>query len=101
MQIAPFGQDAVFADALATERSWQAELARLSGTATIESWITAATEWDKLTRPHDSAYCRWRAAQVALRDGQGTVAARILKRATSDARTHVPLSAEIRRLGSQ
>ena len=46
-------------------------------------------------RPHEAAYCRWRAAQAALRDGQGTVAARLLKRAAADAREHVPLSQAI------
>ena len=36
-----------------------------------------------------------RAARVALAQGQGTVAARVLKRAARDAREHVPLSAAI------
>ena len=45
--------------------------------------------------PHDAAYCRWRGAQVALATGQGTVAARLLRRAARDAREHVPLSTAI------
>ena len=78
--------------------TWTAEIARLDGTQSVETWVTAAAEWDSLTRPHDAAYCRWRAAQVALLEGRGTVAARLLKRAASDAREHAPLLAEIRRL---
>ena len=71
---------------------WEAELARLEDTGSVDQWARAATGWDRLTRPHDAAYCRWRAAQVALREGQGTVAARLLKRAATAAREHVPLS---------
>ena len=75
--------------------SWQAEMARVEDTATVETWIRAATAWDDVARPHDAAYCRWRAAQVALRDDQGTIATRLLKRAATDARQHVPLSKAI------
>ena len=71
--------------------SWRAELDRLGGSQVIEHWVMAAEAWDKLPRPHDAAYCRWRAAQVALQEGRGTVAAKLLKRATNDAREHVPL----------
>jgi hypothetical protein len=57
--------------------------------------LRAATAWGHLGRPHAAAYCRWRAAQVALREGRGVVAARLLRRAASDAREHVPLSRAI------
>ena len=43
----------------------------------------------------DAAYCRWRGAQVALATDQGTIALRLLRRATREAREHVPLSAAI------
>ena len=46
-------------------------------------------------RPHDAAYCRWRGAEVALATGQATVAGRLLRRATTDAREHVPLTRAI------
>ncbi len=49
------------ADSFAWRRSWDAELARLRSTAVVEDWVRAAAEWDQLTRPHDAAYCRWRA----------------------------------------
>ena len=78
-----------YARALAA--SWRAEMTRLKGTGTVALWVAAADAWDRLFRPHDAAYCRWRAAQCALLEGRGTVAARLLKRATSDAREHVPL----------
>ncbi|WP_457207609.1 hypothetical protein, partial [Nocardioides sp. P5_C9_2] len=83
------------ADRHAHGLTWAAELSRLDGGADLEKWSSAASEWDRLTRPHDAAYCRWRAAQVALRDGRGTVAKRLLARAASDASQHVPLSRAI------
>jgi hypothetical protein len=68
---------------------------RVERADTPEIWATAAGEWEKITRPHDAAYCRWRAAQAALRDGQATLAIRMLKRAAADAREHVPLQRAI------
>jgi hypothetical protein len=72
-----------------------AELARGAGTETVDQWVEAAAAWARLARPHDAAYGRWRAAQVALRAGRGTLAARLLTRAASEAREHVPLSAAV------
>ena len=95
----PFGERATDAAIPAHAASWRAELARIDGTATVEVWRRAAAEWDRLVRPHDSAYCRWRAAQVALRDGQGTIATRLLKRARTDARQHAPLTDAIAATG--
>ena len=95
----PFGERAPDAAIPALAASWRAELARIDGTATVEAWSRAAAEWDRLVRPHDSAYCRWRAAQVALRDGQGTIATRLLERARTDARQHAPLTDAIAATG--
>ena len=83
------------ADGPAHGATWQAETARLAGQPALELWATAAGEWDKLSRPHDAAYCRWRGAQVALATGQGTIALRLLRRASREAREHVPLSTAI------
>ena len=47
----------------------------------MDGWVAAAAAWDRLTRPYDAAYCRWRGAQVALATAQGTLAGRLLKRA--------------------
>ena len=91
----PFAPRAAPAQGSAWGATWSAEVARLDGGVTVAPWLAAASAWDGLTHPHDAAYCRWRAAQAALRDGQGTVAARLLKRAASDAREHVPLSRAI------
>jgi hypothetical protein len=90
----PFGPRAVPVDR-AARWQWVAELARLEGTATVEAWTRAATEWDAFARPHDASYCRWRGAQTALAAGQATVAGRLLRRAAHDAREHVPLAAAI------
>ena len=87
----PFAGATRDASVPASERSWRAELSRIEETAAVDAWVSAAAEWDRIIRPHDAAYCRWRGAQVALRQGQGTIAARLLKRAATDARTHVPL----------
>ncbi|HYH72688.1 MAG TPA: AAA family ATPase [Nocardioides sp.] len=95
----PFGAQAFDAAVPGLARAWHAELARLAGRASVDLWVGAAREWDRLTRPHDAAYCRWRAAEVALRESQGTVAARLLKRASADAHQHVPLSEAITATG--
>ncbi|HET6940302.1 MAG TPA: hypothetical protein VFI19_16920, partial [Nocardioides sp.] len=75
--------------------TWAAELSRLQGQDAVEPWLRAAAEWDTLSRPHDAAYCRWRAAQVAVAQGKATVAGKLLRRAALDARQHVPLAAAI------
>ena len=85
------GDDHLAAHARATA----AELARAGTTATIDHWARAAAAWDRLARPHDAAYCRWRAAQCAQRMGQGMLAERLLRRAARDAAEHVPLSRAI------
>ena len=79
------------AHAVATD----AELSRAASADTVVEWAAAATAWDLARAPHDAAYCRWRAAQCALRVGQGTTAARLLRKAAADAREHVPLSRAI------
>jgi len=88
-------------DPLASHRSsagvaagltWEAEVARARGEDTVDQWSRTAVAWGHLGRPHAAAYCRWRGAQVALREGRGAVAERLLRRASADAREHVPLS---------
>jgi hypothetical protein len=86
---------AAYSDALAA--GLRAELDRLSGTESVEHWVIAADKWEVLTRPHDAAYYQWRAAQVALDVGRGTVAAKLLNRAAIGAREHVPLQKAIAR----
>ncbi len=91
----PFGDQPLHATIPAMSHLWRAELARVEATDTIELWVRAATEFDQLSWPHDAAYCRWRAARVALCTGEGTRATRLLKRAAADSRTHAPLSEAI------
>ncbi len=74
---------------------WASEVAALEDTETVDGWVVAASGWDRHTRPHEAAYCRWRGARVALREGRGTLAHRLLVRAAADARQHVPLSRAI------
>jgi hypothetical protein len=83
----------------AAEAAYAAETARLADRQTVELWVAAATEWDKIRRPHDAAYCRWRAAQVALATGQATMATTLLRKARRQAREHVPLLQDIAATG--
>ncbi len=83
------------ADETATQDSWRAETARLSGSASIPLWTRAARSWDELDRPHDAAYCRWRGAQDSLTMGDRGTALRMLRRAASQARENAPLGAAI------
>ena len=92
----PFTGPNIDAARPARRATWEAELARLSGTPSLERWVLAATRWDDIGRPHESAYCRWRGAQFALATGQATVAKRLLRTAERDAREHVPLLDAIR-----
>ena len=61
--------------------TWDAELARLGGTATVDHWVQAGAAWDRLGRPHDAAYCRWRA-----RAGRAGDRARARSRPAAEAR---------------
>jgi hypothetical protein len=92
----PLGPGVVPGHRAASTATWEAELARLRRSATVEDWVTASLAWDDLSRPHDAAYCRWRAAQVAVGEGRATAATKLLRRAARDAREHIPLSAAIR-----
>ena len=96
----PLAAHAVSGDRAARARQWDAELHRVEGRSDPASWAAAATEWDGLGRPNDAAYCRWRGAQAAMAAGQGTVARRLLKRAATDAREHVPLTRAIAETGA-
>jgi len=93
----PFGPTAIGVAAPVWRLVWTAELHRLEGSDSADGWVKAALGWDQIGRPHDAGYCRWRAAQSALREGRGTVAVRLLERAAIDAREHVPLSNAIAR----
>jgi hypothetical protein len=94
----PFGFAAPHVAMPATYATWRAELARLDDTATVARWTEAADLWDRIRRPHDAGYCRWRAAELSLADGQGTITARLLRRAHANARGHVPLLRRIDQL---
>lgn len=87
----PFASDRFHIAVPALKATWEAELARVEATGSVQTWVRAAAAWDDVARPHDAAYCRWRAAQCALVQGQGSIAARLLKRASTDAHQHVPL----------
>lgn len=90
----PFEGQAVLADR-SYRLQWNAEKRRLFGRDTVEGWVRAAQTWHDLERPHDEAYCQWRAAQAALREGHGTIAAQLLAQAATRTREHVPLARAI------
>ena len=58
----------------AHETTYAAEKTRLADRQTVDTWVAVAREWDRLERPHDAAYARWRAGQVAIASGQATMA---------------------------
>ena len=91
----PFGRQGIGVAVPALAATWRAELGRIGQREGPDAWDVAAQAWTGLNRPHDAAYCLWRAALCALRDGRGTTAARLLKRAAVDAREHAPLSGAI------
>ena len=92
LPVNPFGPAGITADRAAHALVWEAELARTAGADDSRQWIRAAASFDDLQRPHDAAYCRWRAAQAAISAGLGTAAQRLLTRSAADARGHVPLA---------
>ncbi|KQV63277.1 hypothetical protein ASC64_16830 [Nocardioides sp. Root122] len=75
--------------------AYAAERARLADRQTVDAWVAVARQWDRLERPHDAAYARWRAAQVAVASGQAAAADRLLRRAAQQAKEHAPLLALI------
>ena len=87
----PFAPHPMYRHREALSATWKAELARLAGEPALERWVASAQAWDRLTRPHDAAYSRWRAATDARRNNQAGAADRLLRRAAADAREHVPL----------
>jgi tetratricopeptide (TPR) repeat protein len=91
----PFALSGCFLARPAHGAAWAAETARLVGRPSLDLWDEAAARWDRIGRPHDAAYCRWRGAQLALTTGRRTIAQRLLHRAAHEAREHVPLSAAI------
>jgi tetratricopeptide (TPR) repeat protein len=97
----PFAPHPIFAAGAAYGATWAAEMARAGAHDSLDRWVAAAVAWDHLARPYDAAYCRWRGAQVALATSQGTTARRLMRRATADARGHVPLSDAIGRTAGQ
>ena len=94
-KVDPFTRAGGFEARPAHRAAWAAETARLVGRSSVELWSEAAGHWDRPSRPHDAAYCRWRGAEAALASGQGTTASRLLRRAAREAREHVPLSTAI------
>ena len=77
------------------EKAWLAtgvaELARARGKSDPKLWIRAAAEWDAITRPHQAAIVRWRAAEAEVEAGERDAAG-------ETARTALVLA---RRLGSR
>lgn len=81
-----------------------AELARLRGTRDPTSWEAAIRAWMALDRPYETAYARWRRAEVLLQDRSGRGEARqLLDEAltTAEALGAVPLATAVRTLAAR
>ena len=74
---------------------FEAELARLVGTATPESWQVVADGWGELGAAHREAYARLRLAEAHLDHRQQAAAGQQLSAADRLAAGHVPLRAEV------
>lgn len=72
----------------ARQAAFDAELARAAGSLALGRWVDVATLWDRLGRPHDASYARWRAAQAATASSRYDTAQRLIRRATRDASEH-------------
>ena len=81
----------------AYRRARTAELSRLANEPRPDLWAAAATEWDRINRPFDASYSRWRGAQAATATGRTDLAQRLLRSAAAHSRDHVPLTAAIER----
>jgi DNA-binding CsgD family transcriptional regulator/tetratricopeptide (TPR) repeat protein len=83
-------------NAAAHHAAWEAERTRLRGESSAASWDQAASEWDRLDRPHRAAYCRWRQADALLtRRETRAQATTALQRGAEQARRHIPLTTVI------
>jgi DNA-binding CsgD family transcriptional regulator len=92
----PFTVGPMSSAADADRATWDAEWTRLRGASDPLLWKRAATAWDALTRPHRSAYCRWRQAEAMLaRPGRRATASPVLRIAAAQAAQHAPLAAAV------
>lgn len=87
--------DGVDPNLAAQRASFLADTAALTGSESVAAWTAAAAACDRVEAPHDASYYRWRAARCALRDGEGTQARRLLRKAAAGAREHVLLAQAI------
>jgi DNA-binding CsgD family transcriptional regulator/type II secretory pathway predicted ATPase ExeA len=78
---------------------WQAELRRVRGTPDPDAWAEAAGIWQRLERPHRTAYALLRQAEaLPAKPRNPMTAAKVLHAAAEAATGMAPLTAAIRRL---
>ena len=92
-------------DGLTATIAWaEAERARTNGRSDALTWRLVATGWDRLTRPVDAAYARWRAAEAALNarhDSEGAGADLRAALGSAGPNGHLPLVVAIRTLAAR
>ena len=86
----PFADHPGVVTAGAELSTWQAELARATGTDQADLWKQAARLWESLQRPHRTSYALWRHAEALLAAGERGHAAPALLKASDLAATMVP-----------
>jgi len=102
MADAPFTDHPFVATIPAERATWDAERARLAGSADPASWGRAVKAWRDLGCPHRAGYALWRQAEALLDAGQpAAAAATSLRAAAAAADGHAPLLAEIRKLADR
>ena len=102
MADAPFTDHPFVATVPAERATWDAERARLAGSADPAAWGRAVKAWQDLGCPHRAGYAWWRQAEALLDAGQpAAAAATSLRAAAAAADGHAPLLAEIRKLAER
>ena len=81
---------------------WNAELGRSVGRNDPDAWQEAAVVWQRLGRPHRTAYALWRQAEALMTRSAATNEAAIPLRAAAQAANGMaPLMREIQRLAER
>jgi DNA-binding CsgD family transcriptional regulator/tetratricopeptide (TPR) repeat protein len=94
----PLADHAYVARTGADRAGWAAEGSRAAGNSDPAAWDAVAREWERIRRPHQSAYAWWRCAEARLAQSGRSAAVGPLRSAAVAARGMVPLRTVIERL---
>ncbi|HEX6684688.1 MAG TPA: AAA family ATPase [Candidatus Limnocylindrales bacterium] len=102
MRDRPFTDHPFLATTPGDRADWRAELSRVRGVPDPDAWAEAAGIWQRLGRPHRSAYALLRQAEALLAGSRNpATAADALRAAAEAASGMVPLTTAIHRLAQR